>query len=93
VLFAWSLYKNRWRSTNPYESLRSRDLGRARKTYRWFMPLLHLDAGHDPVQSTKFVETLMGRGSERVRPPRLPLFGQRCEEVTRMVRRPAETRP
>ena len=57
------------------------------------MPLLHLDAEHDLVQSIKLAETLMGRGSERVRPPRLPLSGQRREEVTRMVRRAAETLP
>ena len=29
----------------------------ARKIYRWFMPLLHLDAEHDLVQSIKLAET------------------------------------
>ena len=38
--------------------------------YRWFMPLLHLDAEHDLVQSIKLAEQIMGRGSERVRLPR-----------------------
>ena len=60
--------------------------------YRWFMPLLHLDAGHDLVQSIKLAEQIMGRGSERVRPPRLPLTGARREEVTRLVERAAATR-
>lgn len=75
-----------------YEALRTGDLARARRIYRWFMPLLHLDAGHDLVQSIKLAEQIMGRGSERVRPPRLPLAGARREEVTRLVERAAATR-
>ena len=55
-----------------YEALKQGDLARARKIYRWFMPLLHLDAEHDLVQTIKLAEQIMGRGSERVRPPRLP---------------------
>lgn len=76
-----------------YEALRSGDLERARRIYRWFMPMLHLDAEHDLVQSIKLAEALMGRGSERVRPPRLPLCGARREQVTEMVRRAAAARP
>jgi 1-pyrroline-4-hydroxy-2-carboxylate deaminase len=76
-----------------YEALRAGDLERARKIYRWFMPMLHLDAEHDLVQSIKLAEALMGRGSERVRPPRLPLAGARREQVTEMVRRAAAARP
>jgi dihydrodipicolinate synthase/N-acetylneuraminate lyase len=34
----------------------------ARRIYRWFMPLLHLDAEHDLVQSIKLAEQIMGRG-------------------------------
>lgn len=75
-----------------WEALRTGDLARARAIYRWFMPLLHLDAGHDLVQAIKLAEQIMGRGSERVRPPRLPLDGARREEVTRMVERAAATR-
>lgn len=65
----------------------------ARRIYRWFMPLLHLDAEHDLVQSIKLAEQLMGRGSERVRLPRLPLAGARRAEVIAMVERAAATRP
>ena len=61
--------------------------------YRWFMPLLHLDAEHDLVQSIKLAEQIMGRGSERVRMPRMVLEGDRRNEVVRMVERAAETRP
>lgn len=65
----------------------------ARRIYRWFMPLLHLDAEHDLVQSIKLAEEIMGRGSERVRLPRLPLQGDRRAEVIAMVERCAATRP
>jgi len=65
----------------------------ARTIYRWFMPLLHLDAEHDLVQSIKLAEQIMGRGSERVRMPRLPLTGARRAEVTAMVEKAAATRP
>ena len=76
-----------------FDTVKRGDLERARRIYRWFMPLLHLDAEHDLVQSIKLAEALMGRGSERVRPPRLPLVGKRREEVTAMVKLAAQTRP
>ena len=69
------------------------DLEEARRIYRWFMPLLHLDAEHDLVQSIKLAEQIMGRGSERVRMPRLPLAGARRAQVVAMVEEAAATRP
>ena len=69
------------------------DWATARRIYRWFMPLLHLDAEHDLVQSIKLAEEIMGRGSERVRMPRLPLTGARRAEVIAMVEKAAATRP
>lgn len=69
------------------------DMTRALEIYRWFMPLLHLDAGYDLVQAIKLAEQIMGRGSERVRMPRLPLAGKRREEVIAMVEKAAATRP
>ncbi len=75
-----------------HAAIRAGDLERARTIYRWFLPLLHLDAGHDLVQAIKLAEQCMGRGSERVRPPRLPLAGARREEVIRLVERAAATR-
>jgi 4-hydroxy-tetrahydrodipicolinate synthase len=86
-------------SAFPQESVRlvaaaaRGDWQTARRIYRWFMPLLHLDAEHDLVQSIKLAEQIMGRGSERVRMPRLPLAGARRAEVTAMVQRAAATRP
>ena len=68
------------------------DWEEARRIYRWFMPLLHLDADHDLVQSIKLAEQVMGRGSERVRMPRMPLAGARRADVIARVERCAATR-
>lgn len=80
-------------SLQLYEALMKGELERARRIYRWFMPLLHLDAEHDLVQSIKLAEQVMGRGSERVRPPRLTLEGARRAEVLAMIERARDTRP
>lgn len=69
------------------------DYAEALRIYRWFMPLLHLDAEHDLVQSIKLAEQIMGRGSERVRMPRMPLTGQRRADVIAWVEQCAATRP
>lgn len=65
----------------------------ARALYRWFMPLLHLDARPDLVQCIKLCELIAGRGSERTRPPRLPLEGEERAEVERLMREALATRP
>ncbi len=75
------------------EAAQRGDFTTAVRIYRWFMPLLHLDAEHDLVQSIKLAEQIMGRGSERVRAPRLPLEGARRTEVTAMVEAAARSRP
>lgn len=75
------------------EAVRTGDLDRARKIYRWFLPLLHLDADPDLVQCIKLAEQVMGRGSERVRMPRMPLTGARRKQVIDMVNDAAANRP
>jgi dihydrodipicolinate synthase/N-acetylneuraminate lyase len=80
-------------SLRLFAALRSGDLETARRIYRWFMPLLHLDAEHDLVQSIKLAEQIMDRGSERVRPPRLPLSGERRAAVIALIERARDTRP
>ena len=80
-------------SLQLYEALSSGHLAKAREIYRWFMPLLHLDAEPDLVQTIKLAEEIMGRGSERVRPPRLTLTGERRAAVTAMVNKAAATIP
>ena len=69
------------------------DHAKALEIYRWFMPLLHLDAEHDLVQTIKLAEQVMGRGSERVLPPRQVLTGERRAAVIAMVEKAAATRP
>jgi 1-pyrroline-4-hydroxy-2-carboxylate deaminase len=54
----------------------------ARKVYRWFTPLLHLDTHVKLVQYIKLVMQESGLGSETVRPPRLPLVD---EERARII--------
>jgi 4-hydroxy-tetrahydrodipicolinate synthase len=80
-------------SLQLYELLRKGELERARQIYRWFMPLLHLDSEHDLVQTIKLAEQIMGRGSERVRPPRLPLSGERRAAVIALIERARDSRP
>jgi 4-hydroxy-tetrahydrodipicolinate synthase len=65
----------------------------AQPLYDWFMPLLHLDARADLVQCIKLCEQIMGRGSERTRPPRLPLAGAERTYVERLMREALATRP
>jgi dihydrodipicolinate synthase/N-acetylneuraminate lyase len=76
-----------------WDAFKRGDMTTALAIYRWFMPLLHLDADHDLVQSIKLAEQIMGRGHERVRPPRHPLVGARRAEVVAMVEKAAATRP
>lgn len=75
------------------KALEKGDIKTALHIYRWFMPLLHLDAEHDLVQSIKLAEQIMGRGSERVRPPRYELQGDRRQEIINLVEKAAKTRP
>lgn len=75
----------------PRESVRLFELARAGDAaaaawYRWFLPLLRLDTGPDFVQAIKLVQQALGHGSERVRPPRLPLPPARREQVLALVR-------
>ncbi|AEA62978.1 dihydrodipicolinate synthase family protein [Burkholderia gladioli] len=61
--------------------------------YRWFMPLLHLDARPDLVQCIKLCEELLGRGSAITRPPRLALEGEALAHVKKIVAEALANRP
>lgn len=65
----------------------------ARAIGSWFMPLLHLDTKPKLVQYIKLTMQLTGLGSERVRPPRLPLIGDERAMVERLVQQALATRP
>jgi dihydrodipicolinate synthase/N-acetylneuraminate lyase len=61
--------------------------------YRWFLPLLRMDTVPKFVQLIKLVQERVGRGSERVRPPRLPLEGREREAALQVIDRALATRP
>lgn len=65
----------------------------ARELWRWFLPLLRLDTIPTLVQCIKYAEQLAGRGSERVRAPRLPLQGEQREYVKRLYNEAVESLP
>jgi 4-hydroxy-tetrahydrodipicolinate synthase len=65
----------------------------ARRIYRWFAPLLHLDVSRKLVQNIKLAESIVGVGTEAVRPPRLALVGQDREEIIAIVKQALATRP
>ena len=65
----------------------------ARRIYRWFSPLLHLDVSRKLVQNIKLVEHIAGVGTESGRPPRLPLVGEERAQVIALVEQALKTRP
>jgi dihydrodipicolinate synthase/N-acetylneuraminate lyase len=65
----------------------------ARKVYRWYTPLLHLDTKPKLVQYIKLASAECGFGTELTRAPRLPLVGQEREEILKIIRDGIATRP
>jgi len=65
----------------------------ARRLYRWFSPLLHLDVHPKFVQYIKLAVQSCGLGSEWVRPPRLPLVGRERRIILTTIERGIATRP
>ena len=83
----------------PAESVRVFDLAKsgqwqeARALYDWFLPLLRLDTLPKFVQLIKLVQAEVGKGSARVRPPRLELTGDEYEDAMALIRGRLGTRP
>jgi len=83
----------------PVESVRLFDLAIAGKSaeawrwYDWFLPLLRLDTVPKFVQLIKLVQEEVGKGSARVRPPRLPLEGEELAQVKQLVKERLARRP
>jgi 4-hydroxy-tetrahydrodipicolinate synthase len=61
--------------------------------YRWFLPLLRMDTVPGFVQLIKLVQSEVGMGNPRVRPPRLELVGRKLEETQKIIKRVLATRP
>ena len=83
----------------PKESVRLLELALAGKAaeadalYRWFLPLLRMDVVPEFVHLIKLVQQEVGMGSERVRPPRLPLVGEARAKAERAIRAAVASRP
>jgi 4-hydroxy-tetrahydrodipicolinate synthase len=65
----------------------------ARKIYRWYTPLLHLDTHVKFVQYIKLAIQECGLGAEWTRAPRLALEGAEREQVLAIIRKGIEKRP
>jgi 4-hydroxy-tetrahydrodipicolinate synthase len=65
----------------------------ALQIYRWFRPLLDLDASSYLVHNIKLAEAIAIGSNERMRGPRLPLSGTRRSEVETVIRQAIATRP
>ena len=76
-----------------FRLVKERRFDEAMPLYDWFMPILHLDARSDLVQAIKYCELLAGRGSERTRPPRLPLDAAEKAELEAVMRQAEANRP
>jgi len=76
-----------------YDLIRAGNITDALKIYRWFMPLLELDIHPKLVQYIKLAETMVGIGSEYVRPPRLVLEGEERSRITAVIKSGIDTRP
>jgi 4-hydroxy-tetrahydrodipicolinate synthase len=61
--------------------------------YRWFLPLLRMDTVPNFVQLIKLVQTEVGMGNPRVRPPRLELVGDELKQAVAIIRSALESRP
>jgi 1-pyrroline-4-hydroxy-2-carboxylate deaminase len=73
-------------SVELFDRARRGDAGPAAELYRWFLPLLRMDATPKFVQQIKLIQAERGHGSPRVRPPRLELEGEERSGVLAALR-------
>ena len=66
---------------------------KAFEIYRWFLPLLRMDTVPNFVQLIKLVQSEVGIGNSRVRPPRLELVGLELEQARKTIRHALDSRP
>jgi len=72
-------------SVELFELARQGNVTEAMKIYRYFMPLLHLDADPLLVQYIKYTMELVGKPAGPTRPPRLPLTEEGKEKVRKAL--------
>jgi len=76
-----------------YELQKAGRIKEAIAIYRWFLPLLELDINPKLVQNIKLAEVYTEIGTENVRAPRLPLFGEERKQVIKIIEDSLKTRP
>ena len=76
-----------------YRLIKAGRVAEAIAIYRWFLPLLELDINPQLVQNIKLAEEKVNLGSEIVRPPRLPLSGDRRSKVLHVIESSIASRP
>lgn len=76
-----------------YELQKAGRIQEAIEIYRWFLPLLELDINPKLVQNIKLAEVHTGIGTENVRAPRLPLFGEERVHVLKVIEEGLRNRP
>lgn len=69
------------------------DRARLEALYAWFLPLLRLDVVPKFVQLIKLAQEMVGLGTTRVRPPRLPLEGAELQAARRLIDGALASRP
>ncbi len=76
-----------------YELQKAGRIQEAIEIYRWFLPLLELDINPKLVQNIKLAEVYTEIGTENVRAPRLPLFGDERKKVIQIIEDGLKSRP
>jgi 1-pyrroline-4-hydroxy-2-carboxylate deaminase len=66
---------------------------KAFELYRWFLPLLRMDTVPNFVQLIKLVQTEVGMGNPRVRPPRLELIDDELKQTQKIIREALRSKP
>jgi 4-hydroxy-tetrahydrodipicolinate synthase len=66
---------------------------RTDELYSWFLPLLRMDTVNKFVQLIKLVQQEVGRGHERVRPPRMTLAGAERKTALETLKQALARRP
>ena len=72
-------------SVELFRRARAGEWEAAWELYAWFLPLLRLDTVPEFVQLIKLVQQEVGMGSERVRPPRMPIQGPERDRVLALI--------
>jgi 1-pyrroline-4-hydroxy-2-carboxylate deaminase len=72
-------------SVSLFNACTSGHFSEAFDLYRWFLPLLRMDTVPKFVQLIKLAQEQVGRGSTRVRPPRLSLEGAELREAKELI--------